>query len=98
MSYEIQRTTKKLETMENARKLAEKMYKEIWHIYNEYGGYDYNDSMWCQAQGSSDAWEIYEESGDWDCLIREYEYVLKYMRHIKKIRILQESIPQELYC
>lgn len=78
--------------------VAEKQLNEIWSIYNEYGGYDYNDSMLCQAQGSSEAWRVYEENGDWDGLIREYEYVLKYMRHIRKIRILQESIPQELYC
>jgi len=84
--------------MKSNEKLAEKMYNEIWHIYNEYGGYDYNDSMWCQAQGSSNAWDIYEESGDWEGLVKEYESCLKYMRHIKKIRILQESIPQELYC
>jgi hypothetical protein len=54
--------------------------------------------MWCQAQGASNAWDIYEENGDWEGLVKEYEPCLKYMRHIKKIRILQESIPQELYC
>lgn len=84
--------------MNYKKQLAEKMYNEIWHIYNEHGGYDYNDTMWCQAQGSSDAWDIYEQDEDWDGLIKEYETCLKYMRHIKKIRILQESIPQELYC
>ena len=78
--------------MKSNEKLAQKMYKEIWHIYNTYSGYDYNDSMWCQAQGASNAWDIYEENGDWEGLVKEY------VRHIKKIRILQESIPQELYC
>ena len=84
--------------MKSNEKLAQKMYKEIWHIYNTYGGYDYNDTMWCQAQGSSDAWDIYEQDEDWEGLVKEYEPCLKYMRHIKKIRILQESIPQPLYC
>ena len=81
-----------------AKELAQEMYNEIWDIYNEYSGYDYNDSMWCQAQGSSDAMDIYEEDEDWEGLIKEYEVCLKYMRHIKQIRILQESIPAEIYC
>mgnify|MGYP003659498361 FL=1 len=81
-----------------AKELAQEMYNEIWDIYTEYSGYDYNDSMWCQAQGSSDAMDIYEEDEDWEGLIKEYEACLKYMRHIKQIRILQESIPPEIYC
>ena len=56
--------------------------------------------MWCQAQGSSDAFDywIYEKDEDWDSLIKQLTPCLEYMRHIKKIRILQESIPQPLYC
>tara|TARA_R110002012_G_scaffold313014_1_gene524272 strand:- start:1432 stop:1686 length:255 start_codon:yes stop_codon:yes gene_type:complete len=84
--------------MNYKKQLAKEMHEEIWDIFNNYGGYDYNDSMWCQAQGASNAWDIYEENGDWEGLVKEYEPCLKYMRHIKKIRILQESIPQELYC
>jgi len=86
--------------MKSNEKLAQKMYREIWNIYNTYGGYDYNDSMLCQAQGSQDAFDywIYEKSEDWDSLVKELTPCLEYMRHIKKIRILQESIPQPLYC
>ena len=86
--------------MKSNEKLAQKMYREIWNIYNTYGGYDYNDTMWCQAQGSSDAFDywIYEKDEDWDNLVKELTECLEYMRHIKKIRILQESIPQPLYC
>jgi hypothetical protein len=88
------------ETLKNAehKDVAEKMYNEIWDIFSNYGGYDYNDSMLCQAQGSSGAWDIYEKDEDWDGLIKELTPCLDYMRHIKKIRILQESIPQEIYC
>jgi len=78
--------------------VAQEMHNEIWDIFNNYGGYDYNDTMLCQAQGSSEAWYIYEEDGDWEGLIKELTPCLEYMRHIKKIRILQESIPQEIYC
>ena len=34
--------------MKSNEKLAQKMYREIQNIYNNYGGYDYNDTMWCQ--------------------------------------------------
>tara|TARA_R100000458_G_C8147063_1_gene156110 strand:- start:309 stop:563 length:255 start_codon:yes stop_codon:yes gene_type:complete len=84
--------------MKSNEKLAKKMYNEIWDIYNNYGGYQYNDSMLYQAQGSSDAWDIYEQGQNWDGLIKELTPCLEYMRHIKKIRILQESIPEPLYC
>ena len=73
--------------MNTNEKLAQKMYREIQNIYNNYGGYDYNDTMWCQ----------YEKDEDWNSLIKELKPCLEYMRHIKKIRILQESIPQPLY-
>ena len=78
--------------------VAEKQLNEIWSIYNEYGGYEYNDSLLCQAQGSSDAFEETIEDGNWEALIREYESVLKYMRHIRKILILQDNIPTQVYC
>ena len=84
--------------MKSNEKLAQKMYNEIWSIYNEYGGYKYNDSLWCQAQGSSYAFEQTIEDGNWEALIREYESVLKYMRHIKEILILQDNIPPQVYC
>tara|TARA_R100000781_G_scaffold110178_1_gene75468 strand:- start:320 stop:574 length:255 start_codon:yes stop_codon:yes gene_type:complete len=84
--------------MNYKKQIAEEMYNEIWDIFNNYGGYDYNDTMWCQAQGSSDAFEQTIEDGNWEALVREYESVLKYMRHIKKILILQNSIPPQVYC
>ena len=81
-----------------AKELAQEMYNEIWHIYTEYSGYDYNDTMWCQAVGSQESWDMPEGDEDWEGLIKEYEPCLKYMRHIKQIRILQESMPAEIYC
>ena len=78
--------------------LAQKMLDEIWEIFEEHGGYDYNDTMYYQALGSSESFSETELDDDWDGLIEEFETVLNYMRHIQKIRILQESIPDEIYC
>tara|TARA_R100001377_G_scaffold82470_1_gene62878 strand:+ start:211 stop:480 length:270 start_codon:yes stop_codon:yes gene_type:complete len=88
----------KTKTMKEAKELAQEMYNEIWHIYTEYSGYDYNDTMWCQAVGSEESWNDAIHDNDWESLIKEYTPCLEYMRHIKKIRILQESMPSEVYC
>lgn len=80
---------------------ARKMYVEICDIFNEYGGYDYNDEMYYQCLGASQSFEECKVYGyrSWLSLIKhELEPCLKYMRHIKKIRILQESIPPSVYC
>jgi len=79
---------------------AKKMYDEIWDIFNEHGGYDYNDEMYYHCLGASQSFQECEEDNDgWEALIKhEFEPCLKYMRHIKKIRILQESMPSEVYC
>ena len=78
---------------------AKKMYDEIWDIFNEHGGYDYNDEMYWQCVGASQSFQECEEDDDWEALIKhEFEPCLKYMRHIKKLIILQDSIPPAIYC
>tara|TARA_R100001377_G_scaffold81819_1_gene61569 strand:- start:293 stop:589 length:297 start_codon:yes stop_codon:yes gene_type:complete len=81
--------------MKEGREIAHKMLGEIWAIFNEYGGYDYNDEMYWQTQGAEDSWNEASYDNDWESLISEYTPCLEYMRHIKKIRILQEDSPQE---
>jgi hypothetical protein len=83
--------------METMKKKAEEMLNEIWRIFNDYGGYEYNDSMLYQCEGASTSWMEAEQDEDWDGLVKEYKPCLEYMRHIQKIRILQESLPNEIY-
>jgi len=81
--------------MSTGKEVAHKMLGEIWDIFNEHGGYDYNDEMYWQTQGAEDSWGEASQDDDWDSLISEYKECLDFMRHVKKIRILQEDSPQE---
>ena len=88
--------------------IHEKRVEEInsicWHIFNEHGGYDYNDDMLYQLQGLGES--IHECSDDavkfgdkaWEGMLEEVETTYTWFKHIKKIRVLQENIPTSLYC
>jgi hypothetical protein len=75
-----------------------------WAIFEEYGGYDYNDEMLYQLQGLRDSIAECEDDavkfGDkaWEGMVEEAETTYTWFKHIEKIRELQEDIPTSLYC
>ena len=82
--------------------IHEKRVEEInsicWHIFNEHGGYDYNDDMLCQLQGLGDSISECMNDEDWKNMVDEAETTYTWFKHIKNIRELQDNIPTSLYC
>jgi hypothetical protein len=82
--------------------IHEKRVEEInsicWHIFNEHGGYDYNDDMLYQLQGLGDSISECMNDEDWKNMVDEAETTYTWFKHIKNIRELQDNIPTSLYC
>jgi hypothetical protein len=94
----------KLYKMNIHEKRVDQINRSCWHIFNEYGGYDYNDWMLSQLHGLRDSIAECEDDaikfGDkaWEGMVEEAETTYTWFLHIKKIRVLQENIPTSLYC
>ena len=80
------------------RKKINKMHQEMWDIYNELGGYDYNDEMLTQLSGVDEETAEAEEDNDWEYCYKNVEATYKWFKQVKKIRQLQESLPEVIYC
>ena len=75
-----------------------KLNSNCWDIFNEYGGYDYNDEMLYQLQGLGDSISECMNEEDWKNMVDEAETTYTWFKHIKNIRELQDNIPTSLYC
>ena len=75
-----------------------KMHQEMWDIYNELGGYDYNDEMLTQLSGVDEEIAEAEEDNDWEYCYENVEVTYKWFKQVEKIRQLQESLPEGIYC
>ena len=75
-----------------------KLSSLCWDIFEEYGGYDYNDEMLDQLQGLQDSVSECMNEEDWKGMVEEAETTCLWFLHIEKIRELQENIPTSLYC
>jgi hypothetical protein len=80
------------------KKRVDNLSAVCWDIFNEYGGYDYNDEMLYQLEGLSDSEGECMNEEDWKHMVKEAETTHTWFKHIKKIRELQENIPTSLYC
>ena len=69
-----------------------------WAIFEEYGGYDYNDEMLYQLEGLQDSIDECMNEIDWEDMVEKAETTNTWFKHIEKIRELQENIPTSLYC
>lgn len=79
-------------------KRVDQISANCWHIFNEYGGYDYNDDMLYQLQGLQYSMFECESEEDWKGMVDEAETTYTWFKHIKNIRELQDNIPTSLYC
>ena len=77
---------------------VEKINSICWHIFNEHGGYDYNDEMLYQLQGLGDSISECMNEEDSKNMVDEAETTYTWFKHIKNIRELQDNIPTSLYC
>jgi len=83
------------------------MNSEMWSIFDEHGGYDYNDEMLTQLEGLSismsdcadrnfeNVHDVYD-----DCLTtyRWFKYVERYRKAQDKNEPFSEEEPNSLYC
>tara|TARA_R110001606_G_C15059131_1_gene614511 strand:+ start:381 stop:653 length:273 start_codon:yes stop_codon:yes gene_type:complete len=67
-------------------------------IYHEYGGYEYNDSMLYHIDGLRYSMEECEEDKDVERMLREARDVEKWFVWVKKMRVLVENEPPQIYC
>ena len=79
-------------------KQINKMHQEMWAIFNEWGGYDYNDEMLTQLYGVDEEIAEAEEDNDWEYYYKNIEATYKWFKQVEKIRQLQESLPEVMYC
>ena len=82
----------------NNKEKINKLNGQCWDIFNEYGGYDYNDEMLYQLEGLADSEGECMNEEDWRNMVEEAKTTYKWFKHIEKIRELQDSIPTSLYC
>lgn len=80
------------------KKKINKMHQEMWDTYNEWGGYDYNDEMLTQLYGVDEEIAEAEEENDWEYCYKNVEATYKWFKQVEKIRQLQESLPEVIYC
>jgi len=84
--------------MAQMMKSVVEMNDQCYAIFNEYGGYNYNDSMLYQLQGLRQSIGECLNEEDWEHMVKEASTTLKWFKHIEKIRALEETEPVALYC
>ncbi len=71
---------------------------KCYHIYNEYGGGEYNDQMLYQVEGLSEAFsEEYYSDKDFESVLETAEEVYEWFKQVKKIIVLQKKLPQTTF-
>ena len=73
-------------------KQINKMYQEMWAIFNKWGGYDYNDEMLIQLNGLDEEIAEAKEDNDWGYCYENVKATYKWFKKVEKIRSLQESL------
>ena len=71
---------------------------DCYTIFDKYGGYNHNDDMLYQLQGLRESIGECLNEEDWENMVKEANTTFTWFKHIKKIRKLEESIPESLYC
>tara|TARA_R110000803_G_scaffold70598_1_gene133549 strand:+ start:1089 stop:1370 length:282 start_codon:yes stop_codon:yes gene_type:complete len=74
------------------------MNDQCYRIFEELGGYNYNDDMLYQLQGLRESIGECVNEEDWKNMVTEASTTLMWFKHIEKIRKLEDSIPESLYC
>ncbi len=85
-------------TMARLMKSVVIMNDQCYAIFNEHGGYNYNDAMLTQLQGLRQSIGECLNEEDWKHMEIEATTTFKWFKHIEQIRVLEESEPESLYC
>jgi len=74
-----------------------KINDKLWDIFNEHGGYEYNDEMIWQLEGYGISINEMEED-ETEHVLEEGVATLKYFEWVVNMIELKESEPPQLYC
>jgi len=74
-----------------------KINDKLWDIFNEHGGYEYNDEMIWQLEGYGISINEMEED-ETEHVLEEGVATLKYFEWVVNMLELKESEPPQLYC
>jgi len=74
-----------------------KINDKLWDIFNEHGGYEYNDEMIWQLEGYGISINEMEED-ETEHVLKEGVATLKYFEWVVNMIELKESEPPQLYC
>ena len=74
-----------------------KINDKLWDIFNEHGGYEYNDEMIWQLEGYGISISEMEED-ETEHVLEEGVATLKYFEWVVSMLELKESEPPQLYC
>ena len=76
------------------------LQRKMWHIFNEYGGYQYNDEMLCQLDGvEMDLWESQTEEDYTYAYDNVYE-TYQWFKLVKSAKIAMDKVEESMliYC
>ncbi len=83
------------------KKRGLKINSDIWDIFEQYGGYKYNDEMYYQLQGFGESLHEAMESDNDDSLEwfnKEMQATEKYFDWVKQVLTLENNEPEMIYC
>jgi len=75
-----------------------KGYNHCWDIFQEHGGYEFNDEMLYQLQGLQQSIDECEDEDDYEHMMDEVIKTKAWFDWVVKMILLKEAEPESLYC
>lgn len=79
------------------REKITQMHGRMWEIFNEHGGYEYNDEMFYQLQGIQESMNDCEDDRDIPHMLREATDTMKFFEWVVEYRALMDREPPQIY-
>lgn len=70
---------------------------KIWDVFEEHGGYEYNDEMYWQLQGFQDSMDECDTDDDIVNMLNEASDTIKFFDWVVEYKELMEREPPQLY-
>lgn len=85
------------ESTSKDRKKIDQMYNRMWDIFNEHGGYEYNDEMFYQLQGIQESISDCKEDSDIPHMLKEANETMAFFEWVVEYKGLMDREPPQLY-
>jgi len=85
------------ESTSKDRKKIDQMYNRMWDIFNEHGGYEYNDDMFYQLQGIQESISDCKEDSDIPHMLKEAKETMAFFEWVVEYKELMDREPPQLY-